>query len=140
MGGENFGRDLVGVQNLLKKHSRLESELASHQRRLEVGRPPFVSYNDPESSSPTQAVLAGGEGLGVEVTSAAHTVSDRCSQISRLWEELTQSTHIRLVHTQPLPPATNLPLPLSSLSGGRNWSSLGCTRSSRQRWMKRRHG
>ena len=36
MSGENFGRDLVGVQNLIKKHSRLESELSSHQPRLEV--------------------------------------------------------------------------------------------------------
>ena len=36
MSGENFGRDLVGVQNLIKKHSRLGSELSSHQPRLEV--------------------------------------------------------------------------------------------------------
>ena len=41
--GENFGRDLVGVQNLLKKHSRVESELTSHLSRLEVSEPLFVS-------------------------------------------------------------------------------------------------
>ena len=55
MSGENFGRDLVGVQNLIKKHSRLGSELSSHQPRLEVlthAHPKFihlskaiVSYN-----------------------------------------------------------------------------------------------
>ena len=36
IGGDNFGRDLVGVQNLQKKHSRVESELTSHHDELEV--------------------------------------------------------------------------------------------------------
>lgn len=41
VGGDNFGRDLVGVQNLQKKHSRVEAELASHHSQLEV-RETFV--------------------------------------------------------------------------------------------------
>ena len=28
---DDYGRDLTGVQNLKKKHKRLESELASHE-------------------------------------------------------------------------------------------------------------
>ena len=31
VGSDDYGRDLTGVQNLKKKHKRLESELASHQ-------------------------------------------------------------------------------------------------------------
>ncbi|CAI8008734.1 Spectrin alpha chain, non-erythrocytic 1 [Geodia barretti] len=76
MSGENFGRDLVGVQNLIKKHSRLGSELSSHQPRLEV-------------------VLAGGRELGEMMPSAAAAVSDRCAQMRQLWEELTSAARLR---------------------------------------------
>ena len=31
VGSDDYGRDLTGVQNLKKKHKRLESELASHE-------------------------------------------------------------------------------------------------------------
>lgn len=36
MSGDNYGRGLVSVQNLIKKHSLVESELTSHQSKLEV--------------------------------------------------------------------------------------------------------
>ena len=36
IGGDNFGRDLVGVQNLQKKHQRVETELAGHEDQFQV--------------------------------------------------------------------------------------------------------
>lgn len=35
VGSEDYGRDLTGVQNLKKKHKRLESELASHEPAIQ---------------------------------------------------------------------------------------------------------
>lgn len=32
---DDYGRDLTGVQNLLKKHKRLEAELASHEPAIQ---------------------------------------------------------------------------------------------------------
>jgi spectrin alpha len=32
---EDYGRDLTGVQNLKKKHKRLEAELASHEPAIQ---------------------------------------------------------------------------------------------------------
>ena len=34
--GDNFGRDLTGVQNLQKKHQRFKDELDSHQGKVQV--------------------------------------------------------------------------------------------------------
>lgn len=33
---EDYGRDLTGVQNLKKKHKRLEAELAAHDPAIQV--------------------------------------------------------------------------------------------------------
>lgn len=33
---DDYGRDLTGVQNLLKKHKRLEAELASHEPAIQA--------------------------------------------------------------------------------------------------------
>lgn len=33
---EDYGRDLTGVQNLRKKHKRLEAELAAHEPAIQV--------------------------------------------------------------------------------------------------------
>jgi hypothetical protein len=38
VGSDDYGRDLTGVQNLRKKHKRLESELASHEPTIQVHR------------------------------------------------------------------------------------------------------
>ena len=35
VGSEDYGRDLTGVQNLRKKHKRLEGELASHEPNIQ---------------------------------------------------------------------------------------------------------
>ena len=33
---DDYGRDLTGVQNLRKKHKRLEAELSSHEPSIQV--------------------------------------------------------------------------------------------------------
>lgn len=33
---EDYGRDLTGVQNLRKKHKRLEAELGAHEPAIQV--------------------------------------------------------------------------------------------------------
>ena len=35
VGSDDFGRDLTGVQNLRKKHKRLEAELSSHEPAIQ---------------------------------------------------------------------------------------------------------
>lgn len=37
---EDYGRDLTGVQNLRKKHKRLEAELAAHEPAIQVNASP----------------------------------------------------------------------------------------------------
>lgn len=36
VGSDDYGRDLTGVQNLRKKHKRLEAELSSHEPTIQV--------------------------------------------------------------------------------------------------------
>lgn len=36
VGCDDYGRDLTGVQNLKKKHKRLETELASHEPAIQA--------------------------------------------------------------------------------------------------------
>ena len=37
VGSDDYGRDLTGVQNLRKKHKRIEAEISSHEPTIEVG-------------------------------------------------------------------------------------------------------
>ncbi len=41
VGSDDYGRDLTGVQNLRKKHKRLEAELSSHEPAIQV-HPRFI--------------------------------------------------------------------------------------------------
>ena len=36
VGSDDYGRDLTGVQNLRKKHKRLEAELSSHEPTVQA--------------------------------------------------------------------------------------------------------
>jgi spectrin alpha len=38
VGSDDYGRDLTGVQNLRKKHKRLDTELASHEPQVQLVR------------------------------------------------------------------------------------------------------
>ena len=39
MGSDDYGRDLTGVQNLRKKHKRLEAEIENHEPAIQVSGP-----------------------------------------------------------------------------------------------------
>lgn len=47
MSSQDFGRDLQGVQNLLKKHRRLEGELVAHEPAIQVGLLDFRWFIQP---------------------------------------------------------------------------------------------
>jgi spectrin alpha len=38
VGSDDYGRDLTGVENLKKKHKRLEQELSSHEPTIQVSQ------------------------------------------------------------------------------------------------------
>merc|ERR1719273_1281929 len=66
---DDYGRDLTGVQNLKKKHKRLESELASHE-------PTIKSVQD------------AGQTL-IDVSQfGSQEITERLKQLNDVWEEL----------------------------------------------------
>merc|ERR1719336_2850212 len=69
VGSDDYGRDLTGVQNLKKKHKRLESELASHEPSI-------------------QAVHETGEGLIEASQFGSQEITERLKQLNDVWEEL----------------------------------------------------
>ena len=36
---QDYGKDLTGVHNLMKKHKRIENEIQSHEKRIEAVKP-----------------------------------------------------------------------------------------------------
>ncbi|XP_050699362.1 spectrin alpha chain-like isoform X2 [Eriocheir sinensis] len=66
---EDFGRDLTGVQNLRKKHKRLEAELASHEPAI-------------------QAVQEAGEKLMGVSNVGVSEIESRLQQLSETWSQL----------------------------------------------------
>ncbi|XP_019643312.1 PREDICTED: spectrin alpha chain, non-erythrocytic 1-like [Branchiostoma belcheri] len=68
---DDYGRDLTGVQNLRKKHKRLEAELAGHDPAI-------------------QAVQNTGEGLMAQSSLGAAEIQRRCDELTANWSELKQ--------------------------------------------------
>lgn len=66
---DDYGRDLTGVQNLLKKHKRLEAELASHEPAI-------------------QAVQEAGEKLMDVSNLGVPEIEQRLKALSLAWAEL----------------------------------------------------
>ncbi|KAH0615580.1 hypothetical protein JD844_005026 [Phrynosoma platyrhinos] len=66
---EDYGRDLTGVQNLRKKHKRLEAELAAHEPAI-------------------QGVLDTGKKLSDDNTIGKEEIQQRLSQFVEHWQEL----------------------------------------------------
>lgn len=66
---EDYGKDLTGVQNLRKKHQRLEAELNTHEARI-------------------QAVLLCGRKFIDEGHSSSDEIKARCDQLQENWDEL----------------------------------------------------
>ena len=76
VGSEDYGRDLTGVQNLKKKHKRLESELASHE-------PTIKSVQDAGQTLIDVSQRGGDE------------IRDRLNQLNLVWEELKDMSRTR---------------------------------------------
>lgn len=66
---DDYGRDLTGVQNLLKKHKRLEAELASHEPAI-------------------QAVQEAGEKLMDVSNLGVPEIEQRLKALGLAWSEL----------------------------------------------------
>ncbi|XP_052790865.1 spectrin alpha chain-like isoform X7 [Mya arenaria] len=71
VGSEDYGKDLTGVQNLRKKHKRLDAELASHEPAI-------------------QAVQETGAKLIQESDINTADIQNRLEQLGKSWEELKQ--------------------------------------------------
>ena len=73
---DDYGRDLTGVQNLKKKHKRLESELASHEPTI-------------------NSVQEAGQHLISVSQFGAQDIKDRLQQLNDVWEELQEMASSR---------------------------------------------
>lgn len=69
VGSDDYGRDLTGVQNLKKKHKRLEAELASHEPAI-------------------QAVQEAGEKLMHVSNLGVPEIEQRLKALNQAWAEL----------------------------------------------------
>ncbi|KAG8447987.1 hypothetical protein GDO86_015185 [Hymenochirus boettgeri] len=76
VGSDDYGRDLTGVQNLRKKHKRLEAELAAHEPAI-------------------QAVLDTGKKLADDNTIGKDEIQQRLAQFVEHWRELKQQAAAR---------------------------------------------
>nr|NVI69338.1 alpha spectrin [Cucujiformia] len=73
---QDYGRDLTGVNNLRKKHKRLEAELASHEPAI-------------------QAVQEAGEKLADVSNLGVHEIEKRLKDLNQNWAELKQMASTR---------------------------------------------
>lgn len=78
--GDNYGRDLPSVQNLLKKQQHFESELDGHEFKV-------------------QLLLSGGTELEVSIATAASEIKVRCGRLQQLWTDLSEASKKRWVAT-----------------------------------------
>ncbi|XP_056395740.1 spectrin alpha chain, non-erythrocytic 1 isoform X1 [Hyla sarda] len=76
VGSDDYGRDLTGVQNLRKKHKRLEAELAAHEPAI-------------------QGVLDTGKKLSDDNTIGKEEIQQRLAQFVEHWKELKQQASAR---------------------------------------------
>ncbi|XP_072287916.1 spectrin alpha chain, non-erythrocytic 1 isoform X3 [Pyxicephalus adspersus] len=76
VGSDDYGRDLTGVQNLRKKHKRLEAELAAHEPAI-------------------QGVLDTGRKLADDNTIGKDEIQQRLAQFVEHWKELKKQASAR---------------------------------------------
>lgn len=76
VGSDDYGRDLTGVQNLKKKHKRMESELASHE-------PAIRSVQDAGQTLIDVSQRGGDE------------IKERLRQLDEVWMELKEMASTR---------------------------------------------
>ncbi|CAG2179804.1 unnamed protein product, partial [Oppiella nova] len=73
---DDYGRDLTGVQNLRKKHKRLEAELQSHEPSI-------------------QAVQDAGQQLMVESNLGVPEIEQRLQALEQNWHDLKRMAQLR---------------------------------------------
>ena len=76
VGSDDYGRDLTGVQNLKKKHRRLEAELNSHEPQI-------------------VAVQEAGQTLMDVSKHGSDEIQDRLARLEELWRELRDMSKVR---------------------------------------------
>ena len=76
VGSDDFGRDLTGVQNLKKKHKRMEGELATHEPTI-------------------KSVQEAGQTLIDVSQRGGDEITERLRQLNDLWEELKEMARDR---------------------------------------------
>ena len=85
----DFGKDLYGVQRLIRNHEQLEDELVTHETTLRVrikhSRQSFFSIIT--TLSP-QHLLSRGEDLVMAEHFALREIQAKCSQLQEHWQEL----------------------------------------------------
>ncbi|XP_063590539.1 spectrin alpha chain-like, partial [Penaeus indicus] len=85
---EDYGRDLTGVQNLRKKHKRLEAELASHEPAI-------------QSVQEAGEKLMGVSNVGVsEIESRLQQLSETWSQLKAMADQRGQKLDQSLIYQQ----------------------------------------
>ncbi|XP_065068119.1 spectrin alpha chain, non-erythrocytic 1-like [Rhopilema esculentum] len=72
----NTGRDLIGAQNLLKKHNALVNELNGHEPRIE-------------------AVCQNGQEMVNEEHFASEEIRDKCDDLNNHWQDLLEKATSR---------------------------------------------
>ena len=73
---QDYGRDLTGVHNLMKKHRRIENEIQSHEKRIEAVKPV-------------------ADQIVQEQTTGWETVPGRIEQLDAAWNELIECSRQR---------------------------------------------
>lgn len=74
---DDYGRDLTGVQNLRKKHRRLDNELASHEPTVQMVREKGLELMDTSD-------------IGVP------EIRERMKALEESWQQIRQITGTRL--------------------------------------------
>ncbi|XP_063713105.1 spectrin alpha chain-like isoform X2 [Symsagittifera roscoffensis] len=74
---QDYGKDLTGVHNLMKKHKRIENEIQSHEKRIEAVKP-----------------IA--DEIVKEQTTGWETVPGRIEQLDQAWSELLECSKQRV--------------------------------------------
>jgi len=76
VGSDDYGRDLTGVQNLKKKHKRLEAEHGSHEPSI-------------------QAVQDAGQRLMAESNIGVPEIEHRLQALEKNWQDLKKMSNVR---------------------------------------------
>ncbi|CAG2061265.1 unnamed protein product [Timema podura] len=89
VGSDDYGRDLTGVQNLKKKHKRLEAELGSHEPAIQAVQEAGEKLMDvsnlgvPEIEQIEQVLFSH-----VNRSDVSHMCSQRLKLLNQAWSEL----------------------------------------------------